>query len=77
MHLGSRVFATPYARKLAAEKGIEVSSVRGTGLRGRVLAADVNEFTPSQQQQTPAHVEMVGASPEDFEPIPVSRMRKV
>lgn len=39
---GARVAASPYARKLAAERGIELASVAGTGPGGRVTAADVD-----------------------------------
>ena len=42
----SRVFASPLARKTAAEKGVDVGNVPGTGPRGRVIAADVEEFVP-------------------------------
>ena len=37
----SRVFATPLARRLAANAGIDIGSLRGTGPRGRVVKADV------------------------------------
>lgn len=45
---GGRVFASPLARMLAKEMGHEISSIAGTGPHGRVLAADVKEFVPSQ-----------------------------
>ena len=38
---GSRVFASPLARKLAREAGLDVSAVKGSGPLGRVLATDV------------------------------------
>ena len=44
---GERVFASPLARMLAQEKGYAIEQIPGTGPGGRVLAADVNEFTPS------------------------------
>lgn len=44
---GGSVFASPLARTLAKEKGLDISQVPGTGPVGRVLAADVQEFTPS------------------------------
>jgi pyruvate dehydrogenase E2 component (dihydrolipoamide acetyltransferase) len=36
-----RVVISPYAKKLAAEKGLEYSGIRGTGPRGRIIARDV------------------------------------
>lgn len=45
---GGRVFASPLARSLATGMGIDISTVRGTGPGGRVIAADVREFEPSK-----------------------------
>ena len=38
---GDRVFASPLARKIAEQKGIDLSSVHGSGPRGRIVKADV------------------------------------
>lgn len=35
---------SPYAKKLATEKGIDLSSVQGTGPNNRIIAADILEF---------------------------------
>ncbi|MFT0859906.1 pyruvate dehydrogenase complex dihydrolipoamide acetyltransferase [Ancylobacter sp. G4_0304] len=43
---GSRVFASPLARRLAKEKGVDLSSVKGSGPHGRVVAADIASATP-------------------------------
>ncbi|KAK6048710.1 e3 binding domain protein [Cooperia oncophora] len=40
-HPGGHVSATPFARKLAAERGVDISGVAGTGPGGRILAADL------------------------------------
>jgi len=39
---GNRVFASPLAKRLAAEKGIDLSSIQGSGPRGRIVKADVD-----------------------------------
>ena len=39
---GARVFASPLARRLAAEKGIDLSGVAGTGPGGRIVRADID-----------------------------------
>ncbi|MDP6668096.1 MAG: biotin/lipoyl-containing protein, partial [Dehalococcoidia bacterium] len=44
---GSRVKASPIARKLAEEKGIDLVTVPGTGPGGRITKSDVENFTPS------------------------------
>uniref|UniRef100_A0A6Q2YM66 Acetyltransferase component of pyruvate dehydrogenase complex n=1 Tax=Esox lucius TaxID=8010 RepID=A0A6Q2YM66_ESOLU len=41
-----RVFASPLAKKLAAEKGIDIAQVRGSGPDGRVTRKDIETFTP-------------------------------
>ncbi len=38
---GARLFATPLARRLAAEAGIDLAAVAGTGPKGRIVKADV------------------------------------
>lgn len=44
---GARVFASPLARRLAAQKGIDLSSLQGSGPRGRVVRSDVEGAQPS------------------------------
>lgn len=44
---GERVFASPLARKKAAEKGIHLQSVTGTGPEGRIRGVDIDNFVPS------------------------------
>jgi pyruvate dehydrogenase E2 component (dihydrolipoamide acetyltransferase) len=43
---GERVFASPLAKKIAAQKGIELSSVHGSGPRGRIVKADIEAAQP-------------------------------
>jgi pyruvate dehydrogenase E2 component (dihydrolipoamide acetyltransferase) len=38
---GTRVFASPLARRIAAEKGLDLTQVRGSGPHGRIVKADV------------------------------------
>ena len=40
-HDGKRVFATPLARRIAEQKGVDLSSVKGSGPRGRIVKADI------------------------------------
>lgn len=42
---GDRVKATPVARRIAAAKGIDLSAVKGTGPNGRIVRADVENFS--------------------------------
>ncbi|SNS26546.1 pyruvate dehydrogenase E2 component (dihydrolipoamide acetyltransferase) [[Luteovulum] sphaeroides subsp. megalophilum] len=44
---GERVFASPLARRIAKEKGIDLAAVQGSGPRGRIVKADVEGAQPS------------------------------
>ncbi len=43
---GARVFASPLARRLAKDKGVDLSGVKGSGPHGRIVAADIAAATP-------------------------------
>lgn len=51
---GSRVFASPLARRLAGEKGIDLSVVSGTGPHGRIVKDDVLNFKGGSAAKAPA-----------------------
>jgi pyruvate dehydrogenase E2 component (dihydrolipoamide acetyltransferase) len=81
-----RIKASPLARKLAAEKGIDISKVAGSGDNGRIVKKDVDSFTPAKAQTAsgPAQPVTAGktASPaavgvESYDEVPVSQMRKI
>ena len=42
---GSRIFASPLARRIAADKGLDLSAIKGSGPRGRIVKADVENAT--------------------------------
>ena len=44
---GQRIFASPLAKKIAKEKGINLNDVKGTGDHGRIVKKDVESFVPS------------------------------
>lgn len=69
-----RVFASPLAKKLASEKGIDIHAVAGTGESGRIVKRDVDHYTP----YTPAERSFTAAPAgvESFTDEPVSQMRK-
>lgn len=45
-----RIFASPLAKKIAEEKGIDLSQVKGSGENGRIVKADVENYKPQAQQ---------------------------
>ena len=44
---GGRVKASPLAKKLAADKGIDISKVQGSGDGGRIVKKDVDSYNPA------------------------------
>ena len=44
---GGRVFASPLAKKIAADKGIDLSQINGSGDNGRIIKRDVENYQPS------------------------------
>ncbi len=54
---GKRIFISPLAKKIAEEKGINISQVKGSGENGRIVKSDIEKFTTSPQVFTPNVVE--------------------
>lgn len=50
---GSRVFASPLARRIAADKGLDLSQLKGSGPRGRIVKADVENATAAPKAAAP------------------------
>lgn len=42
----ARIVATPLARRLATEKNVELTNIKGTGPKGRIKASDVRSYSP-------------------------------
>lgn len=81
-----RIKASPLAKKLAAEKGIDISRVPGSGDNGRIVKKDVDSYVPgtasttASGQQAAASKTVIPAAATgqvSFEEVPVSQMRKV
>ena len=43
---GARIFASPLARRIAGQKGLDLSAIAGTGPRGRIVKSDVENAKP-------------------------------
>ena len=73
-----RVKASPLAKKIASDKGIDLSQVNGTGPDGRVIKKDVENFTPSQAKEAAgaeiSFPPVVGE--ESYDEEPATQMRK-
>ena len=70
-----RVFASPLAKKLASERGIDIQAVAGTGENGRIVKRDVDHYVPytpaNKPAAMPSHTGQVSYTDE-----PISQMRK-
>ena len=85
-----RIFASPLAKKVAAEKGIDLKYVQGSGDNGRIVKEDVDNYKPtaapavapaaapaSSSSAAPAKAPATVYGVESFDEVPVSQMRKV
>jgi pyruvate dehydrogenase E2 component (dihydrolipoamide acetyltransferase) len=68
---GGRVKASPLARRIARERGIELSAISGTGPEGRIVAEDVE-----RAEKAPAPAAAPSFPPGEVESIPLTGMRK-
>jgi pyruvate dehydrogenase E2 component (dihydrolipoamide acetyltransferase) len=75
-----RVKASPLAKALAKEKGIDISKVTGTGDNGRVTKSDIENYKPQQQASSAGNAKSVSLfvpGTESYTDEPASQMRKV
>lgn len=75
-----RVKASPLAKAMAKEEGIDISKVTGTGDDGRVVKRDIEEYLKNPQPVETVAAPTTVKVPEpdgDYEDVPVSQMRKV
>ncbi|MBZ9629408.1 pyruvate dehydrogenase complex dihydrolipoamide acetyltransferase [Salegentibacter sp. LM13S] len=82
---GGRIFASPLAKKMAEDKGIDLSDVEGSGGNGRIVKKDIEDYKPSEKsaevkeskgEAAAAPQPYVPAGEESFEEIKNSQMRK-
>jgi pyruvate dehydrogenase E2 component (dihydrolipoamide acetyltransferase) len=81
-----RIKASPLAKKIAEEKGIDISNLKGSGDEGRIVKKDVENYNPSkedketkkdisEQSQPPIELPKIVAE-ENYKEVKVSQMRK-
>jgi pyruvate dehydrogenase E2 component (dihydrolipoamide acetyltransferase) len=71
-----RVYASPLAKKLADEKGIDLQYVAGSGENGRIVKRDVEHYHPHPNGTVVAAGSRSGLTTETFTDEPVTQMRK-
>lgn len=80
----TRIFASPLAKKIAKDKGINLASLKGSGENGRIIKKDVENYTPTVAAQVPVQESVnqtpvsgfVPAGEEHEESVKNSQMRK-
>ena len=70
-----RVIASPLAKKIAEDKGINIASVTGSGENGRVVKRDIENYVPTAAAQTTA-APILNVGEVSFEETTNSQMRK-
>ena len=80
METDDSIKASPLARKLALDRGVDIAMVQGSGDHGRVVKRDIDSFNPAfhsspQPGMTPQQSFPAGV--ENYTDTPVSQMRKV
>jgi len=73
---GDRIFASPLARKLAEDNKVPLSSLKGTGLDGRIVKADVEDYLSSATKGA-AVKDVTPSSTLDYADLSVSQIRKI
>ena len=89
---GQRIFASPLAKKIAQDRGINLEDVKGSGDQGRIIKKDIEEYQPKQKaaekaipaQEKASSPQVAVAAPinlpvgqEGTEEVKNSQMRKV
>ena len=83
---GGRVLASPLAKRIAADKGIDLSQLKGSGENGRIIRRDLESVTVSQPASAPVPSAATASSTpavqlpagqESVESVKNSQMRKV
>ena len=83
---GQRIFASPLAKKIASDKGINLADVKGSGDNGRIVKKDLENYQPTKVAAPAATAETAAApvaaislpvGEEGFEEVKNSTMRKV
>lgn len=84
---GGRIFASPLARRIAADKGVDLAGLTGTGPRGRIVKADVENAKATPANAPAAASRPVASGPDarqladmlgmEYEAIPNNNIKKV
>lgn len=72
----TKVLASPLAKKIARENHLDLSSIKGSGPRGRIMKKDL-ELAQSKSMASLSHAPALGEVSGSYEEIPLSHIQKV
>ena len=73
----SRIKASPLAKKIARDKGISLSQIKGSGDGGRIIKRDLDNYTPASAAAPAQAASPATAGSESHTDIPLTQMRRV
>jgi pyruvate dehydrogenase E2 component (dihydrolipoamide acetyltransferase) len=83
---GQRIFASPLARRLAQQAGVDLKAIKGTGPHGRIVKSDVEgagkggaaapAAKPAGEQRQVLSLEQMGIAPGSYDLVPLDGMRR-
>ncbi|HEX4371549.1 MAG TPA: pyruvate dehydrogenase complex dihydrolipoamide acetyltransferase [Rhizomicrobium sp.] len=73
-HDGNRIFASPLARRIAAQKGVDLAALSGTGPRGRIVKSDVESAKPGAKPAAAAPKGEAAGAGMAVAPLPDARL---
>jgi pyruvate dehydrogenase E2 component (dihydrolipoamide acetyltransferase) len=83
---GERIKASPLAKRIAKEKGYDITKIKGSGENGRIVKKDIESYTPQPEAQAPAQEKTTQQQPtfkmptvvgeESYQEEKVTQMRK-
>jgi pyruvate dehydrogenase E2 component (dihydrolipoamide acetyltransferase) len=71
---GARIFASPLAKRIAEQKGLDLSGIAGSGPRGRIVKSDVESAKPGAAKPAAAGAPAAGAGIPGVAPLPDARL---
>lgn len=71
-----KIFASPLAKKLARDKGIDLNTLQGSGDNGRIIKRDIDHYIPFTPAATTAQFSAAPSGTESYTDETVSQMRK-